>query len=226
MEQYYLYHIKRPGMPLHDGYIGITNNPKNRFKNHRSSNTHVGNAIRKYDDIKMEILEMFDDSSGAVFQEMALRPVQDIGWNKAAGGGLPPKQWGNTRKNRLGMTNSKEHNEAISKANLGRNMTSEQIEKIRQSRLGKKLSDEVKANMSIAQNTVSDAEKQRRVDMGREYRFDHTGRVQSPEERQRRSEASPYKGKRQPEMICPHCNKIGRGSAMKQWHFDNCKVGG
>ena len=23
--------------------------------------------------------------------------------------------------------------------------------------------------------------------------------------------------------ICPHCNKEGRGNAMKQWHFDNCK---
>lgn len=23
--------------------------------------------------------------------------------------------------------------------------------------------------------------------------------------------------------ICPHCSKVGRGSAMKQWHFNNCK---
>lgn len=23
--------------------------------------------------------------------------------------------------------------------------------------------------------------------------------------------------------ICPHCNKIGKGSGMKTWHFDKCK---
>tara|TARA_R110001592_G_C12603768_1_gene696079 strand:- start:56 stop:490 length:435 start_codon:yes stop_codon:yes gene_type:complete len=23
--------------------------------------------------------------------------------------------------------------------------------------------------------------------------------------------------------ICPHCNKEGKGTAMKRWHFDNCK---
>lgn len=25
------------------------------------------------------------------------------------------------------------------------------------------------------------------------------------------------------ERTCPHCGKIGRGSAMIRWHFDNCK---
>jgi hypothetical protein len=23
--------------------------------------------------------------------------------------------------------------------------------------------------------------------------------------------------------ICPHCNKEGKGSVMKRWHFNNCK---
>jgi len=25
-----------------------------------------------------------------------------------------------------------------------------------------------------------------------------------------------------PELICPHCNKTGRSSAMYRWHFDRC----
>lgn len=25
------------------------------------------------------------------------------------------------------------------------------------------------------------------------------------------------------EYECPHCNKIGKGTAMKRWHFDKCK---
>jgi hypothetical protein len=27
-----------------------------------------------------------------------------------------------------------------------------------------------------------------------------------------------------PMVKCPHCGKQGRGSAMKQWHFDNCRL--
>lgn len=27
-------------------------------------------------------------------------------------------------------------------------------------------------------------------------------------------------------IICPHCNKIGKGGAMTLWHFDNCKEKG
>jgi len=26
------------------------------------------------------------------------------------------------------------------------------------------------------------------------------------------------------ERICPHCNRIGKGSSMLRWHFDNCKM--
>lgn len=25
------------------------------------------------------------------------------------------------------------------------------------------------------------------------------------------------------ERICPHCNKVGKGSSMLRWHFNNCK---
>lgn len=25
------------------------------------------------------------------------------------------------------------------------------------------------------------------------------------------------------EYLCPHCNKLGRGSAMFRWHMENCK---
>lgn len=29
--------------------------------------------------------------------------------------------------------------------------------------------------------------------------------------------------KNKPDRICPHCNKVGRGSNMTRWHFNNCK---
>lgn len=31
-----------------------------------------------------------------------------------------------------------------------------------------------------------------------------------------------FKGKKQKQLTCPHCNKIG-GTTMYRWHFDNCK---
>jgi hypothetical protein len=31
-------------------------------------------------------------------------------------------------------------------------------------------------------------------------------------------------GNPKPKVECPHCSKIGGISAMKRWHFDNCKL--
>lgn len=32
----------------------------------------------------------------------------------------------------------------------------------------------------------------------------------------------PWKGKKRPTKICPHCNKEGADYLMSRWHFDNC----
>ena len=31
------------------------------------------------------------------------------------------------------------------------------------------------------------------------------------------------RGRKQSQIVCPHCNKAGGAGAMKLWHFDNCK---
>ena len=33
-----------------------------------------------------------------------------------------------------------------------------------------------------------------------------------------------HKAKFKVERACPHCSKVGKGSAMIRWHFDNCKL--
>ena len=43
--------------------------------------------------------------------------------------------------------------------------------------------------------------------------------TQSEESNKKRSIAHKCK----PTIVCPHCNKNGKGSAMQQWHFNNCK---
>jgi hypothetical protein len=47
------------------------------------------------------------------------------------------------------------------------------------------------------------------------------GKKQTPE--QKAKQIAAQTGKKQKTVICPHCNKSGGISAMKQWHFDNCK---
>jgi hypothetical protein len=59
------------------------------------------------------------------------------------------------------------------------------------------------------------------------------GKSQTPESNLKRSEAlsgtkhdwvtTALKGKSQTILECPHCKRTG-GTAMKRWHFDNCKM--
>jgi hypothetical protein len=67
-------------------------------------------------------------------------------------------------------------------------------------------------------------------------RLDLLGKTQSIESNAKRSAAmsgrlahnkgkpSKNKGRVYPKVICLHCNKEGSGNAMKQYHYDNCKL--
>ena len=94
---------------------------------------------------------------------------------------------------------------------------------------GKKRTEESKLKMSRAMmgNTNGLHSKRR------------TGMTNSPELRMKISQGS--KGHKlseetkakmkayhqsQPEVGCPHCGMLGRGIAMKRWHFNNCKLRG
>jgi hypothetical protein len=64
---------------------------------------------------------------------------------------------------------------------------------------GKTHSDETKQKMSAAKK----------------------GKPKSAEAKQKMSAAK--KGMKWPKVVCPHCQKVGAGNAMKQYHFDRCK---
>ena len=90
----FLYHIRRKGMTLEEGYIGVTVNTSKRFSQHirdarnpkrKSRNYHLYNALRLYDDIEFVIIEEGDDEY-ILKREFELRPLPDIGWNQAVGG--------------------------------------------------------------------------------------------------------------------------------------------
>jgi len=45
------------------------------------------------------------------------------------------------------------------------------------------------------------------------------GRVRSEESKLKYKKAA----ENRPMLVCPHCNKSGKGPEMRKWHFDNCK---
>jgi hypothetical protein len=81
---------------------------------------------------------------------------------------------------------------------------------------GKITSDETKIKMSIAATG-----KPKSGEHKKNLSLANIGKTTSVETRAKLSKI--HKGKQQKPHTCPHCNKEGRGSAMLQWHFDNCR---
>lgn len=76
------------------GYIGISKNTAQRFKNHvrQPTNTHMENVIKKYGwDSLVKQVVLIGDKDYCLDIEKKLRPVDFVGWNATAGGGYPPK---------------------------------------------------------------------------------------------------------------------------------------
>lgn len=81
--------------PYTEGYIGVSNNPKRRFKEHKKNNSIVGNNIRKYkDNVELHIIHENVSLEEAEKLEFSYRPKYKIGWNIMPGGFIPPNQEG------------------------------------------------------------------------------------------------------------------------------------
>jgi group I intron endonuclease len=99
MNNYSVYWIRRTCHSdiFSEGYIGISNNTKRRFSEHKKNNSKhsaVSSAIKKYDDIVYEILYENLSLGEAIKKEIEYRPKKEIGWNIAEGGDMPPNMKG------------------------------------------------------------------------------------------------------------------------------------
>ena len=127
----YVYWIKRVCHtdPKKEGYIGVTNKSlEERFEFHSKyvkKRSHVNKAIDKYDDIDIVLLHTGTDEE-CLQMEHDLRPRENIGWNIAKGGGVPP------------MMNKKTAAK-ISQTLKGRKRSPESIKKQRETILAKKV---------------------------------------------------------------------------------------
>jgi len=109
---------------------------------------------------------------------------------------------------------SEETRKKISRANTGRKHSKESIQKRVSSRAGYTHSDETrkKISESLKKNMTKEARE----------RISNSLKGHDVSEETRRKTSESIK-KNLPEYTCPHCNKIGKGNAMKLHHFDNCK---
>lgn len=97
---YFLYWIKYPHHTdiFTEGYVGITNNPKRRFEEHKKGhknahkNKQLPRAIKK--GAQMEIVLGDLTMKQALEEEKKYRPVENIGWNLNSGGFIPPSKKG------------------------------------------------------------------------------------------------------------------------------------
>lgn len=92
--------------------------------------------------------------------------------------------------------------------------------------LGLRFNDISKQKMSISQRNKAPISeetrnKMRKASQSRDCVAHLRGKKQSEETKQKRRLS--LLGKEKKKSQCPHCNFIGGGGAMKQWHFDKCK---
>ena len=92
MTNYFVYWIHKETHkdPYVEGYIGISNDPTRRFKEHSKNKqkSYVTNAIKSgavmsvlYENVEIETAKQIEET---------FRPNENIGWNVAKGGGVPP----------------------------------------------------------------------------------------------------------------------------------------
>ena len=114
------------------GYVGISSKPKLRWNHHFSqpTNSHMKNAINKYgwDNLVKQVI-LVANKDYCLDIEKKLRPVDFIGWNATAGGGMPPRPKKGMGK---GHFVSAETRKKLSESAKGRKFSMESIEKIRQ----------------------------------------------------------------------------------------------
>jgi hypothetical protein len=108
-----------------------------------------------------------------------------------------------------GKTHGAEAIKRIVAANIGKtfNHSEESKEKCRQSKLGVKNPMYGKEITEEHRQKLKENSPRNKPWLGKKFSAEHLAKLSV-------------------ERTCPHCNKIGKGSAMNRYHMDNCKEAG
>ena len=173
---YYVYHIHRKSnSDLTDGYIGITNDYKSRWRHHKHhlqksthSNPHLQNAWLLYSgEIVFTLLHTCDNEAQMLSLEVQYRPTPNIGWNCKSGGTeysvQSPETKNKIRTYNLGRKHSLEARKKQSEAKKGlpgnrrgATLSIAQREHLSNINIGKKHSIDVRKKVSFALSKYRD----------------------------------------------------------------------
>ena len=233
----YWIHLPEHTDILTQGYIGVSNNTKYRWREHqsRTENIHLQRAIKKYswDNLIKEVI-VIADNLYCLAVEFKLRAKDSIGWNIVAGGGMPPSSLGKK------FIKSAETRAKLSAAKMGHRHTPEVEALILPNLLIKGIPTRfVKGQVAhnkgvpmlphvmaaVMKANVGRIQPQEEIDKRAKSLLGH---IVTQETRDKISIGNtgrkpPMAGKHFPKVICPHCNTEGGLTGMKSWHFDNCR---
>lgn len=99
-------------------------------------------------------------------------------------------------------------------ANTGRIISSETRRKMSESHIG------LKSALGTKRSPEQVKEQSIRM-IGNQFGRNNIGKIRTYEHKLRYSRAR--RGTPTRKEMCPHCDKLGGVSAMKRWHFNNCK---
>lgn len=89
---YWIHHPNHTNI-FKEGYVGVSNNPENRWVRHwkYNGNKHLQRVIKKYGwDKLIKKVILIGEKKYCFNVETKLRPLKQIGWNIAEGGAKPP----------------------------------------------------------------------------------------------------------------------------------------
>lgn len=213
-------------------YVGIGKDNDGRFKRAyetQKRNKHWYNIVNKvgfYVDIVADMLTWEEAC------EMETKLIKEYGRKDLNEGSLV-----NMTNGGDGNTNpSLELRETARARNIGKVLSSEHKQKISESLKGHSVSDKTKERLKEVMKYSGMYGKTHSEETKQKMSKARIGIITSDETKQKQREAklnNPTKyweGKSRKGMkqihqtyTCPHCEKIGKGSAMFKWHFDNCK---
>jgi group I intron endonuclease len=216
-------------------YVGITTRGASfRFKTHcksaeNGSTFRIHAAIRKYgpDNFTVTVLEHAEKRSELYSLERKWISHYDsmnysLGYNMTSGGdGAAGRDV--SEESRMKMSRKvKKHRESIGFD--GRKLLTSAANAAKR---GNKESEISRSRKSIAQKTrFAKMTDEERKEHGKKSAssISEDGRVRQLAALQTSVSPRRIKGYKQQLTVCPHCHKIGGDSAMKRYHFDNCKM--
>lgn len=202
-------------------YVGVhsTDNPDDGYL---GSGTALKRALKKYgkNSFLKEVIFVFDDRSAAYLKE---REIVDDAFVRNLG-------TYNLTRTATGREQTEETKQAISRKTQGRGrgikLTLEHRMAISAGNKGKIKSDETRLKLSIAHSGKThqpmSAETKMKISATTKGTNNpmHKKGGHSEESKKKMSVSA----RMREQITCPYCRKSGSNNAMKQWHFNNCKL--